>query len=91
VYAHDAAVPVSSAAAAAAHGQVGTRTAVRVSGATLTVTDDGTGFATKTAVRGLGLTSMRERAASVGGTLAVQSTPGQGTVIRLEVPGVRSS
>ena len=67
----------------------GARSAVRASGLALTVTDDGDGFAATTAVRGLGLTSMRERAASVGGTLAVQSAPGQGTVIRLEVPGVR--
>ena len=86
VYAHDAA-----AVSSVAHGHAGTRSAVRVSGAALTVTDDGTGFATMTAVRGLGLISMRERAASVGGTLAVQSAPGEGTVIRLEVPGVRSS
>ncbi|HEV2637286.1 MAG TPA: GAF domain-containing sensor histidine kinase [Actinocrinis sp.] len=71
------------------------RTAVRAAGAALTVTDDGVGFATGpggpdgTAGRGLGLTSMRERAASVGGTLSVTSAPGQGTTIRLEVPGVR--
>ena len=68
--------------------------AVRASGAALTVTDDGIGFDTGpagTSGRGLGLTSMRERAASVGGTLAVRSAPGEGTTIRLEVPGVRTA
>jgi signal transduction histidine kinase len=69
----------------------GARSAVRASGVALTVTDDGAGFAAENVVRGLGLTSMRERAASVGGSLAVESEPGRGTVIRLEVPGVRSS
>jgi signal transduction histidine kinase len=82
-------------------GPVGTpgagRAAVRTGGAALTVADDGVGFATGpggpdgAAGRGLGLTSMRERAASVGGNLAVQSAPGAGTTIRLEVPGVRTA
>jgi len=29
---------------------------------------------------------MRERAAALGGTLAVESTPGRGTLLRVEVP-----
>jgi signal transduction histidine kinase len=36
---------------------------------------------------GLGLASMRERAASAGGTLTITSAPGQGTRVRLSVPG----
>jgi len=36
--------------------------------------------------RHLGLHSMRERAASVGGTLAVESRPGQGTSVVLQLP-----
>ena len=36
--------------------------------------------------RHLGLHSMRERAASVGGTLAVESRPGQGACVVLQVP-----
>ena len=54
----------------------------------LSVADDGRGFdMTDGAVRGrrLGLTSMEERAAELGGTLAIDSTRGQGTRVRLEV------
>jgi PAS domain S-box-containing protein len=35
----------------------------------------------------LGLVGMQERARLLGGTLEVQSTPGQGTTITIEVPG----
>ncbi|POM25995.1 Oxygen sensor histidine kinase NreB [Actinomadura rubteroloni] len=57
----------------------------------LEVADDGTGFdpATETGGKnggGLGLASMTERAASVGGALRIDATPGKGTVVRLEVP-----
>ncbi|MEV4351371.1 GAF domain-containing sensor histidine kinase [Actinoplanes sp. NPDC049596] len=54
----------------------------------LEVTDDGIGFdveATLRAGRSLGLRSMRERACAVRGLLSVDSTPGAGTVVRLEV------
>jgi signal transduction histidine kinase len=37
--------------------------------------------------RHLGLVSMRDRASGVGGSLTVQSAPGKGTVIEMEVPG----
>ena len=52
----------------------------------LEVTDDGTGFDPELASGGLGLRSMRERAAAVGGVLRVSSTPDAGTTVRLEVP-----
>jgi signal transduction histidine kinase len=55
----------------------------------LTVSDDGVGFdPTAAAVRSrrLGLTSMEERAEALGGTLTIESTPGRGTTVRLEVP-----
>jgi signal transduction histidine kinase len=54
----------------------------------LTVTDDGVGFdadAPALRSRRLGLTSMEERARSVGGELAIESRPGAGTTVRLEV------
>jgi signal transduction histidine kinase len=54
----------------------------------LTVSDDGVGFdPTAPAVRSrrLGLTSMEERAEALGATLTIESTPGQGTTVRLEV------
>src|SRR4051812_22525387 len=62
---------------------------VTLEGATLTVTDDGVGFdPSGPEVRGqrLGLTSMDERATELGGTLRVQSSPGAGTTVRLDVP-----
>ncbi|MEE1930646.1 GAF domain-containing sensor histidine kinase [Streptomyces sp. TRM 70351] len=59
-------------------------------GALLRVADDGRGFdpsAVRRAGRHLGLVSMRDRAASVGGRLDVRSAPGKGTEIEMEVPG----
>jgi signal transduction histidine kinase len=59
-------------------------------GAVLSVADDGTGFepkAIRSAGRHLGLVSMRDRASGVGGTLTVESAPGKGTRIEMEVPG----
>jgi signal transduction histidine kinase len=52
----------------------------------LEVADNGTGFDPALASAGLGLRSMRERAAAVGGTLRISSTPGAGTTVRMEVP-----
>ncbi|MEV7690065.1 GAF domain-containing sensor histidine kinase [Streptomyces bungoensis] len=62
----------------------------RGSGAVLRVTDDGGGFeprSVRRAGRHLGLVSMRDRASGVGGTLTVESAPGKGTTIEMEVPG----
>ncbi|WP_055535064.1 GAF domain-containing sensor histidine kinase [Streptomyces graminilatus] len=59
-------------------------------GAVLRVTDDGSGFdptAVRSAGRHLGLVSMRDRASGVGGRLDVESAPGKGTTIEMEVPG----
>jgi len=53
---------------------------------TLDVTDDGRGFVPAAASGGLGLASMRERAAAAGASLTVRSAPGQGTSVRLAVP-----
>ena len=58
-------------------------------GLALEVRDDGTGFDVATAGRAsrrLGLASMADRARSAGGRLTVDSKPGDGTVVRLEVP-----
>ena len=52
----------------------------------LEVADDGTGFDPELASGGLGLASMRDRAAAVGGALRVTSNPGGGTRVRLAVP-----
>ena len=56
----------------------------------LVVADDGVGFDLPATLRHshrLGLTSMRERAEALGGTLEVVTAPGAGTRVELEVPG----
>ena len=54
-------------------------------GIALEVRDDGRGFSPRpeSAPGHYGLTGMRERAASIGGTLEVPSAPGTGTTVRL--------
>ena len=51
---------------------------------TLTVTDDGAGFGTDMAV-GVGLQSMHERAAELGGSVEIRSAPG-GTTVCARLP-----
>lgn len=50
------------------------------------VGDDGIGFDRSSPVRGLGLATMRERAAILGATLEVHGSVGRGTVVMLELP-----
>ncbi|WP_346433988.1 GAF domain-containing sensor histidine kinase [Nonomuraea composti] len=50
----------------------------------LVVRDDGSGFE-QAESRGLGLVSMRDRAEAIGGELRVDSVPGAGTTVRMEV------
>ena len=52
----------------------------------LEVSDNGSGFAFAEEGKGLGLAGMRERALLVGGTLDIDSRPGKGTSVVLEVP-----
>ncbi|BDH11029.1 GAF domain-containing sensor histidine kinase [Streptomyces hygroscopicus] len=59
-------------------------------GALLRIADDGCGFdpgTVRRAGRHLGLVSMRDRAGGVGGKLTVESEPGKGTAVEMEVPG----
>jgi signal transduction histidine kinase len=53
---------------------------------TLEVTDEGRGFAPELASAGLGLPSLRERAAGAGASLVIRSAPGRGTTVRLVMP-----
>jgi signal transduction histidine kinase len=53
----------------------------------LTIVDDGAGFEVENAWgKGLGLVSMTERLESIGGTIAVHSSPGAGTCIEVNAP-----
>jgi signal transduction histidine kinase len=53
----------------------------------LTIEDDGRGFSrAKAAGGGLGLVGMRERVASVNGSLDIESKPGAGTRLTVEIP-----
>jgi signal transduction histidine kinase len=57
--------------------------------ATVEVSDDGTGFDAGSVARigpGLGIFSMRERVALIGGTFELVSRPGSGTRVRASVP-----
>ena len=52
----------------------------------VSVRDDGVGFDSSAAPNGHGLVGMRFRVEAEGGTLHVQSAPGQGTVVRVVLP-----
>ncbi|QNE45746.1 sensor histidine kinase [Glaciihabitans sp. INWT7] len=54
--------------------------------ATLSVTDDGTGFDSTKAETGFGLPGMRDRLALVNGALALSSVPGGGTSLSVSLP-----
>jgi signal transduction histidine kinase len=52
----------------------------------LDIRDDGVGFDPGAGGAGFGLGSMRQRVAEAGGTLEIESAPGQGTAIAVSVP-----
>ena len=66
--------------------------AVRAGIVTLIVEDNGCGFDTDRLVHGpmdehwLGLSGMRERSALLGGRLTIESAPGSGTTVFVEIP-----
>jgi signal transduction histidine kinase len=53
----------------------------------LEVRDDGAGVAAAKDTPGFGLVGVRERAAHVGGRMSLESTPGHGATLHVEVPG----
>jgi signal transduction histidine kinase len=60
---------------------------VRPGSVSIVVEDDGRGFEPATSPPGhFGLDSMRGRAAELGGQLRIESEPGRGTVVRIDVP-----
>ena len=51
------------------------------------IADDGVGYDVESAPHaGQGLANMSDRIAALGGTLAVESTPGRGTTVRANIP-----
>jgi len=56
----------------------------------VTVSDDGVGLQqtarTPTVFPRFGMATMRERTESIGGRFVIESTPGSGTRVRVEVP-----
>jgi two-component system sensor histidine kinase UhpB len=63
-----------------------------VSSVTAMIRDDGKGFDTEGIVgfrpsrQGMGLLGIRERAASLGGSLSIEARPGKGTQLTIEIP-----
>jgi signal transduction histidine kinase len=65
----------------------------RDDGTSLEITDDGVGF-NPTAAReagGMGLLGIEQRVESIGGTLNVESMPGRGSTVRVEVRDARTA
>ncbi len=67
-------------------GQILVSLTARKRSVSLQVSDSGAGFDAGAPRAGLGLASMRERAASAGGRLTITAAPGEGTTVRLTVP-----
>jgi signal transduction histidine kinase len=52
----------------------------------ISITDDGVGFDPGERREGLGLRGIEERVKEIGGTVAIKSRPGQGTVVAMQLP-----
>jgi signal transduction histidine kinase len=52
----------------------------------LSVSDNGCGFDMAKKSHGMGLRSIRERVGSIHGTVQIQSAPGHGTRLLVQVP-----
>jgi signal transduction histidine kinase len=62
------------------------RAAVEDGGLQMTVMDNGRGFDPGATPPGDGLTGMRERADLIGARMQLESSPSDGTVVRVVVP-----
>jgi signal transduction histidine kinase len=69
--------------------QVSIRLESRADEVTLTVQDNGVGFAPDNGTHGVGIHSMRERAESLGGNLELTSVPEEGTTVCIRIPQAR--
>jgi signal transduction histidine kinase len=55
------------------------------------IQDDGQGFAMQSVHKGMGLANIQERAHRLNGTTQIESVPGKGTTIRVQIPLLLSS
>jgi two-component system sensor histidine kinase UhpB len=53
---------------------------------TIEISDDGSGFVPELSSEGIGIIGMRERVAAVQGRIQIESTPGKGSRIHIELP-----
>lgn len=70
----------------AAGARAGVRLVYLEDGVAVSVADDGPGFDPQSPSSGFGLRGVRNRVVGLGGTFAVDSAPGRGATVRLEVP-----
>ncbi len=70
----------------AAGARVRVRLVYLEDGVAVSVADDGPGFDPQSPSSGFGLRGVRNRVVGLGGTFAVDSAPGRGATVRLEVP-----
>jgi two-component system, NarL family, sensor kinase len=70
----------------AAATEVGVRIELRAAGLLVEVRDNGSGFERRASSVGYGLGNLESRMQAIGGQALVDSQPGAGTVVRLEVP-----
>ena len=57
----------------------------------VTVRDDGVGFDGASSSQGFGLVGMRERVALINGSMEIETEPGEGTAVMLQLPAERQS
>ena len=57
----------------------------------VTVRDDGVGFDGASPSQGFGLVGMRERVALINGSMEIETEPGEGTAVMLQLPAERQS
>jgi len=50
------------------------------------VQDNGQGFDASQSTKGMGLANLQARATTLAGTVEIESTPGQGTRVRIDIP-----
>ncbi len=53
---------------------------------TVVISDDGQGFDTQAVRKGMGLANIYERASSLDGIAKIESEPGKGTTLRIQIP-----